>query len=110
MAGRGRVGFRGTGKRPPPKTFLGIAAGCFVLNHLSVVFGNGIVPEALVTGCWLALLGGWVLLAGPSFDAVWAWADPSGRRVIGLVLLTLILALAAAEAVAWVGYGQHLTG
>ena len=99
---------RGNRHRPPPKIFLGIAALMFGINHLSVVVGNGLVPEALVMGCWLGMMGGWVLVAVRSFDAVWGWADPSDRRMIGLALLTLVAAIGLAEAVARLGYGQPL--
>ena len=37
-------------------------------------------------------------------------ADPVGWRVIGLMLLSFVVGLGAAEAVAWFGYGQHLFG
>jgi hypothetical protein len=110
MAATDRTGTRTRNDRPPPKVFLGIGCGCLALNHLSVVLGNGLLPEALVMGCWLVLVGGWVLFAGRTFDAVWAWADPSDRRVIGLMLLTGAAAVGVAEAVAWVGYGRHLFG
>ena len=80
------------------------------MNHLSVTLGNGLMPEALVMGCWLGLVGGWVLFAGRSFDAVWGWAKPSARREIGLALLTLAAAIGVAEAVARLGYGQPLLG
>ncbi|MBP3959189.1 hypothetical protein J8F10_28425 [Gemmata sp. G18] len=108
MVGAGKKGVRKRTDRPPPKVFLGIGAGLFVLNHLAVAFGLGLHPEALVTGCWLVLMGGWVLLAGRSFDAVWAWAGPSEYRMIGLLVLTLVAALGAAEGVARIAYGQRL--
>ena len=94
----------------PPRFFLLIGAVCFGINHLSVVFNNGIQPEALGIGCWLVLMGGWVLVAGRSFDAVWAWVDPSGPRTITFVLLSLGAGYGAAEAVARFGYGQPLFG
>jgi hypothetical protein len=110
MGGSGRTGTCAARRaRPPPKVFLGIGAGLFVLNHLSVVFGVSLQAEALVLGSWLVLMGGWVQFAGRTFDAVWAWVDPSGWRTIGFVLLSLTAALAVAEAVAWWGYGQHLS-
>lgn len=112
MAGAGRTGTRAAGgrHRPPPKIFLALGAVFLAINHLSVVLNNGLLAEALGMGCWLALMGGWVLVAGRSFDAVWGWADPSGVRMIGLAFATLAVAIAAAEAVAWFGYGQHLVG
>lgn len=96
--------------RPPPKPFLGIGAAFLTVNHLSVLLGLGLHAEALVAGCWLVLLGGWVLVAGRSFDVVWAWANASGARTIGFILLTLVVALGLAEAVARVGYGRPLLG
>jgi hypothetical protein len=59
-------------------------------------------------GCWLVLVGGWVLLGPRSFDAVWAWADVSGWRIFGMVLLSLAAGFAAA--VARLAYGQRLFG
>ena len=109
-ASAGRTGTYATGHGPPRKVFLGLAVALFVLNHLSVVLGNGLMPEALAMGCWLGLMGGWVLLAGRSFEAVWGWARPYARRELGLALLTFAVALAVAEVVAWWGYGQHLFG
>ncbi|AMV23013.1 hypothetical protein VT84_01285 [Gemmata sp. SH-PL17] len=94
--------------RPPPRVFLGVGALFLGLNHLSVALGFGLHAEALMAGCWLVLVGGWVALAGRSFDAVWAWADPSGRRTIGLILFTLGAAFGAAEGVARIAYGQRL--
>ena len=102
--------WRGNRHRPPPGIFLGIGAVLFGINHLSFAFGNGVSAEALVMGSWLALMGGWVLLSGRSFDAAWGWADPSGARMIGLALLTLVAAIGLAEAIAWFGYGLHLVG
>jgi hypothetical protein len=97
-------------ERPPPRLFLGVGAALLAVNHLSVAFGNGLIAEAVMAGCWLVMMGGWSQFAGAAFDAVWAWANPSGRRVIGFVLLTLVVALTAAEGVArWV-YGQPLLG
>jgi hypothetical protein len=88
--------------------FVGVGALLLVLNHLSVVFGAGLQSEALMMGCWLVMMGGWVLVARRSFDVVWAWVDPSGPRLIGFMLLSFIAAIGLAEAVAWFGYGQHL--
>lgn len=112
MAGTGKTGVtRAIGRdRPPPKIFIGIGVALLAINHLSVVFGNGLQPEALAMGCWTILMGGWVLVAGRSFDAVWAWVDRSGKRTIAFVLLSLVASVGAAEAVAWFGYGQHLVG
>ena len=104
----GRIGQRKRRDRPPPKIFLGIGVGMLVLNHLSHAFGAGLQVEALFMGCWLSSIGAWVLLAGRSFDAVWAWADPHGWRMIGLMVLSFVVALALAEALAWFAYGQHL--
>jgi hypothetical protein len=95
-------------QRPPPKIFLGLGAGFLALNHLSVVLGGGLQPEAVMLGSWLVLMGGWVLAAARTFDAAWAWADPSGRRVIGFVLLTMAVAFGLADGIAWFAYGQHL--
>jgi hypothetical protein len=106
----GRAGGRKRRDRPPPRIFLAAGAGLFVLNHLSVVFGAGLQPEALMPAAWLAMMGGWSLAAGRTFDAVWAWADPRGWRVIGFILLTFVAALGLAEAIAWFAYGQHLFG
>jgi hypothetical protein len=78
------------------------------VNHLSVVFGNGMMTEALGMGCWCGLVGGWALGAGRSFDVVWGWAKRSMRRELGLGLLTFLTAIVLAEAVAWFAYGQHL--
>jgi hypothetical protein len=97
-----------TGHRPPGKIFLGLGVMMFAINHLSVVLGNGLIPEALVIGCWLGLLGVWVLVSVRSFDAAWGWAKPSARREIGLGLFTVAIAVGLAEAVAWFAYGQHL--
>lgn len=97
--------------RPPPKIFLGIGALCFGINRLSVLWNLGPHPEALMIGCWLVLMGGWVLVAGRSFDAVWGWANRHGRSVwwgLGLAPVTLGAAVGAAEAAAWFGYGRHL--
>jgi len=95
-------------QRPPGWLFLGLGAAFFGLNHLIVVLGWGMSPEFLVAGAWLVVMGGWVRLAGRTFDAVNRWADPSGRRMLGLVAFTMVAALGLAEAVAWWGYGQHL--
>jgi hypothetical protein len=105
---KGKAGGYQFGQGPPGKIFLGIGAGLLLLNHLSVVLGNGIVLEALVLGSWCSLMGGWVQFARRSFDAVWGWAKPSARRELGLGVLTIIIAAALAEAVAWFAYGQHL--
>ena len=94
----------------PPRFFLPLGAVFFGINHLSVVFNNGVMPEALGLGCWLVLMGGWVLVAGRSFDAVWAWVDPSGPRTIAFVLLSFVVSVGGAWAVAWYGYGQPLFG
>lgn len=110
MADASRPGTRTRRDRPPPKAFLGIGAAFLGINHLSVVLNFGVQAEALVMGCWLVLMGGWVLVAGRSFDAVWAWADRVGWRVIGFMLLSLVAALGAAAAVAWYGYGERLVG
>jgi hypothetical protein len=110
MATANRIGTRVRRDRPPPKAVLGLGVGLLALNHLSVVLGNGLQLEALMMGCWLTVVGVWVLCAGRSFDAAWAWADASGRRIIGLVFLSMAAGFGAAEAVAWYGYGQHLFG
>jgi hypothetical protein len=104
----GRIGTFASGQGPPGKLFLGLGVVFFGINHLSVVFGNGLVPEALGMGSWTGLMGGWALFAGRSFDVAWAWAKPSMRRELGLGLLTFAVAIGLAEAVAWVAYGQHL--
>jgi hypothetical protein len=96
--------------RPPPKLFLGGGAALLVINHLSFAFGNGLQAEALVMGCWLILMGGWSQFAGRTFDVVWAWVDRAGWRTIGFILLSFAGGLAAAEAVAWFGYGERLLG
>jgi hypothetical protein len=106
----GKTGTYTTGHRPPGKIFLGLGVLMFGINHLSVVFGNGIVAEALVIGSWLVLLGLWVLVSVQSFDAAWGWAKPSAPREIGLGLLTVAIAVGLAEAVSWFAYGQHLMG
>ena len=110
MAAVRRTGTRADGSRhrPPPKIFLALGTAFLALNHLSVLLNNGLLAEAVVMGCWLAMMGGWAGFAGRSFDAVWGWADPSDRRMIGLAFATLAAAIAAAEGVAWFGYGQHL--
>jgi len=105
-----RTGRAAVRQRPPPKIFLGIGGVFFLLNHLSVVFGVGLQAEALFMGSWLVLMGGWVLVAGRSFDAAWAWADPYGRRVLGFVALTFAAAYGLAAAVAWWGYREPLFG
>ena len=112
MVGAGRTGVtRADGRdRPPPKIFLGIGAALLAINHVSVVLNNGLQPEALMMGCWTAMMGGWVLAAGRSFDAVWAWVNRSGRRTIAFVLLSFVAGYGAAEAVARFGYGQPLLG
>jgi len=112
MADTGRVVHAGS-DRPPPGIFLGIGVGLLGLNHLSVVLGNGLQFEALMMGCWLLLMAGWVVVAGRSFNAVWGWANrprSSVWRAIGVASVTLLAALGAAEAVPWFGYGQHLFG
>ena len=106
----GRIGRFASGHGPPGKLFLGLGVVFLGINHLSVVLGNGLLPEALVMGCWCGLMGGWVLFAERSFNAVWGWAKPSARREIGLALLTLAAAIGLAEAIAWFAYGQHLVG
>jgi hypothetical protein len=110
MADANKRGGHGNLHRPPPKIFLGAGAVLLAINHLSVVFNNGVQPEALAMGCWMVLTGGWVLVAGRSFDAVWAWVDRAGWRTIGFVVLSLAAGVAAAAAVAWFGYGQRLVG
>lgn len=110
MATASRTGQRIRRDRPPPRIVLSLGVGLLGLNHLSVVLGNGLQPEALMMGCWLAVVGLWVMFAGRSFDAVWAWADVSGKRIAGIVFLSIAAGFAAAEAVAWFGYGQHLFG
>ena len=107
MEKTGRYAF---GHRPPSKIFLGIGAGAFVLNHLFVILGLGLTPEVLVVGSWFALMGGWSGCASRSFDAAWGWAKPSMRRELGLGLLTFAVAAGLAEAIAWLGYKQHLLG
>lgn len=107
---KGKTGRQAFGQGPPAKFFLGLGVILFGINHLSVAFGNGLLPEALVMGSWTGLMGGWLQFAGRSFEAVWGWARPSGRREIGLGLLTAAIAVALAEAVAWFAYGQHLLG
>src|SRR5690349_21132844 len=87
-------------QRPPGAFFLGLAAGFFALNHLSVVFGQGVSAECLVMGAWLVVMGGWVRLAGRTFDAANARVNRSGRWVVGLILLTVVAAVGLAEAVA----------
>jgi hypothetical protein len=108
MTGNESTGRRARPDRPPPRIFLGIAAACLVLNHLSVVLGPGLQAEALVMGCWMGLLGGWVAVAGRTFDEVWARVNPSNWRTIAFMLITVGAALGTAEAVAWFGYGRHL--
>jgi hypothetical protein len=109
MADANRRGGYGRNHRPP-RFFLPLGGVFFGINHLSVVFNNGLQPEALGIGCWLVLMGGWVLVAGRSFDAVWAWADRAGWRVIGFLMLSFGAGAGAAWAVAWFGYGQRLFG
>jgi hypothetical protein len=106
----GRIGRSASGQGPPGKLFLGFSAVFFGINHLSVVLGNGLLPEALGIGCWIGVIGGWALFGWRSFDVVWGWARPSMRRELGLGLLTLAIAIGLAEAVAWYAYGQHLWG
>jgi hypothetical protein len=113
MAGAGGTWWRTNSSnrdRPPPKFFLPIGGACFGINHLSVVLNNGLMVEALMMGCWLVLMGGWVLVAGRTFDAIWAWVDRTGWRVIPFVLLSFVASVGAAWAVAWFGYGQPLFG
>lgn len=105
---KARIGRWKRGDRPPGKLCLGISAVLFGINHLSVVFGNGILPEALGIGCWVGLMGGWALFGWRSFDLVYGWARPSIRRELALMLVTLTIAIVLAEAVAWFAYGQHL--
>jgi hypothetical protein len=80
------------------------------LNHLSVALGFGLQDEAMMMGCWLVVVGGWTLAGPRSFDAAWAWADVSGWRAFGLILVSLAAGVAAAEAVARLAYGQRLFG
>jgi hypothetical protein len=105
-----RKGTTSTAQRPPGKLFIVFGVVFLGINHLSVLFGNGLMPEALVMGSWTGLMGGWVLLAVRSFDAVWGWAKPNIRRELGLMLLTLAVAIGLAEALAWFAYGQHFWG
>ena len=105
---KGKAGGSAFGKRPPGTIFLGLGVLMFGINQLSVLFGNGIVPEALVMGSWCSLMGGWAQFAGRSFEVAWGWAKPPARRELGLGLLTIVVAAALAEAVAWFAYGQHL--
>lgn len=102
-----RLGHRLAGIRPEV-IFLGFAVLLLGINHLSVVCGNGLMPEALGTGSWTGLVGVWALCAGRSFDVVWGWAKRSMRRELGLGLFTFVIAIGLAEAVAWFAYGQHL--
>jgi hypothetical protein len=92
----------------PEAIFVGFAVMFFGINHLSVVFGNGLLPEALGIGSWCGLVGGWALMASRSFDLVWGWAKRSMRRELSLGFFTFVVAIALAEAVAWFAYGQHL--
>ncbi len=110
MTGVSRTGTRGSLQRPPPKIFLGIGGVFLGINHLSFVLNFGIQAEALVMGCWLVMMGGWVLVAGRSFDAVWAWVDRAGWRTITFMLASFVAGVGAAWAVAWFGYGQRLLG
>lgn len=110
MADAHKSGARARLDRPPPKVFLPIGAAFLGINHLSVVLNFGLQAESLMMGCWLVMMGGWVLVAGRSFDAVWAWVDRSGRRTIAFVLLSLGAGYGAVEAVARLCYGQPLLG
>jgi hypothetical protein len=94
----------------PEAIFLGFAVILLGINHLSVVFGNGVSFEALGMGCWTGFVGNWALFAGRAFDVVWGWARRSMRRELGLGLFTFAIAIGLAEAVAWFAYGQHLWG
>ena len=110
MATVNKIGTRVRHDRPPPKPVLALGAAMLAINHLSVVLGNGLILEALAMGCWLIVVGTWVLVAGRSFDAVWSWADRSGWRITGFVLLSLAAGCGAAEAIARIAYGQRLFG
>ncbi len=109
-APEGRTGTYATGQGPPGKLFLGLGALLLVVNHLSVVLGNGLMPEALVMGCWCGAMGSWVVLSTKSFDAASGWARHSMRRELGLALLSFASAIGLAEAIAVLAYGQHLFG
>ena len=105
---KGKAGRYAFGQGPPGKIFLGLGGLMLAINQLSVLFGNGIMLEALVMGSWCGLMGGWVQFAGRNFDRVWGWAKPSAWRELGLGLLTVLVAAGLAEAIAWFAYGQHL--
>jgi len=92
----------------PEAIFLGFGVVFLGINHLSVVFGKGLIPEAVGMGCWTGFVGSWALFAGRSFDVVWGWAKRSMRRELGLGLFTFVIAIGLAEAVAWFAYGQHV--
>jgi hypothetical protein len=104
---KGKAGGYAFGQAQPGKIFLGIGLLLLGINHLSVVLGNGLMPEALAMGSWCGLVGGWVLCARRFFDSASDWARRSARREIGLGLLSLVVATGLAEAIAWFAYGQH---
>jgi len=81
---KGKSGGYSSAQSPPGKIFLGLGVSLFLINHLSVLMGNGLIPEAMIMGGWTGLMGMWVLFGPRSFDAIWGWAKPSARREIGL--------------------------
>jgi hypothetical protein len=105
---KGKSGTYAFRQSPPGKLFLGLGVLLLLINHLSVVLGNGLILEALIVGTWTGFMGTWALLLPRTFDAIWGWAKPSTRREVGLGLFTMAVAVGLAEAIALFAYGQHL--
>ena len=66
----------------------------FAINHLSVVLGNGLMFEALAMGCWLVLMGGWVLVAAVviGLDLLVSRNEPIRPATRGVALAAAVIA------------------
>jgi hypothetical protein len=101
---------------PPPRNdrrfgitiFLGCGFGLLGVNHLSVVLGQGLHPEAMVGGA-LALILGLIWVVFPNgLDAIDRWTRASGLRLAALLLAVMAASVGSAEGLARWWYGESL--